>query len=450
MKRIAYVSALLVSTVLAGGNTAFGQNVNEAVQIAIETNPSIGIVTQNREMINEELRQARGLYLPQVDMVAGIGPEWTNDSTTRASGRGTEDLTRTETRMTLQQRLFDGFEADSEVEKQQARIESAAHRIYDNSEVLALDVIGAYLEVIRQRQLYALSKENVDKHAEILSKLETRMQGGIGNMADVNQAKARYSRAQATLTGVNNDLAEAETAYTRLVGQYPGELTLPGLPVEALPKSLNEAVDLSTYESPAVKVRKADVKVAKADVDKSEAAFYPKVNIEAESAYYDSAGGVDTYEKDANVMLRMRWNLFRGGIDRAARQEALATMHQARNERMHEVRLANEEARRSWFSYEASKKKQKELEESVIYSRETRDAYTQQFDVGQRTLLDVLDSENELFTSRGQLVSANINETRAGYRLLASTGQLLKTLKMPVAVQADPVSESFMSSMFDD
>jgi adhesin transport system outer membrane protein len=97
---------------------------------------------------------------------------------------------------------------------------------------------------------------------------------------------------------------------------------------------------------------------------------------------------------------------------------------------------AQREMRNSWFALEGNRQKVEDLTSAVEFSRETRDAYREQFDVAQRTLLDVLDAENELFVSRGQLVTSEINEILARYRILALGGQLLASLGVPAPEQA--------------
>ena len=444
------LGSLLLATVFAGSLFSFGaqaQNLTEVVKYTVENNPQIGVVSANRKAVEQELRQARGLYLPQVDVVTGIGPEWTSDTTTRLGGEDPEELIRTDARVQLTQRVFNGFETTHEVQRQQARVSSAANRVYENSENIALDAIGSYLEVIRQRELFALSKQNVDFHSEILGKLDQRARSGVGTQADVSQTRARLARSQATLAQTGNDLGDAESIYTRVVGQFPGELARPQFPVESLPQTIDAAVKLATHNAPGVKATESDVNVADEEIGLAEGGFYPKVNIEADAGYNNDANGRDTYGYDGRVMLRGRWNLFRGGIDRANRQEAVFKMHQAREERARTINAQVEEARRSWFSYQASAQRVDQLKGAVEDLKATRGAYQQQFDIGQRSLLDLLDAENELFTARGQLVSADINQLISGYRLLASSGLLLKTMNVAPPSTANPQSESFSQSM---
>jgi len=143
----------------------------------------------------------------------------------------------------------------------------------------------------------------------------------------------------------------------------------------------------------------------------------------------------------------LRWNIFRGGIDRAARQEALARLNESKNRRLRSFLDSQQEMRKSWFALEASQQRVDDLSDAVRFNMETRDAYRQQFEVAQRTLLDVLDAENELFVSSGQLVTAQTNELLASYRILAVGGALLKTLGVAAPEQAIVEHENWINGL---
>ncbi len=427
-----YLKSALLATVLVfpWGTAAQAISLNDSIEMALSTNPDIGIVASNREAVDEELRQARGLYLPQIDVSAGIGRERTNDRATWASARPSDSLilTREESRITLQQRIFDGFEAGATVEREMARVESAANRVAENAEFLGLDVIGAYVEVLRQRELVRLAETNLKVHLGILDSLKQRLAGGAGSRADVVQTEARSARARATLTQTLNDLRDGEAAFTRIIGQFPDGLQPPEFPENVLPSDLDDAVALADTNNPTTKIFEADVRTANAEIELAEVPLYPAVTLEAETEYNNRRDGIDDWEHNSQVMLRLRWNIFRGGIDRAARQEALSRRAESKNRRLRSFLGAQREMRQSWFALEASRQRVEDLADAVKFNVETRDAYRQQFEVAQRTLLDVLDAENELFVSSGQLVTAQTNELLASYRILAVGGLLLETL----------------------
>ena len=434
-----HLKATLLGTALVLPLSAAAQAVsmNDAIELALSTNPNIGIVASNREAVDEELKQARGLWLPQIDLALGIGYENTNDRTTRSvASQDSVTLVREEASLTLQQRIFDGFEADGTIEREMARVESAASRVHENSEFLALDVIGAYVEVLRQRELVRLSEENLRVHIGILDSLQQRLAGGGGSRADVAQTEARSARARATMTQTLNDLRDAEASYTRIVGQYPDQLDAPEFPEGVLPSDLDAAVTLANTNNPTTKIFEADVKTSVAEVTIAEVPFFPAITLEAESEYNDGRDGIDNEEFNNQVMLRLRWNLFRGGIDRANRQEQLSRLAENKNRRLRSFLDAQQEMRQSWFALEASRQRVEDLSDAVRFNMETRDAYRQQFEVAQRTLLDVLDAENELFVASGQLVSSQTNELLASYRILAVGGTLMNTLSIKPPQQA--------------
>lgn len=452
------VSLTSFKAALLGGAMAFplamsahAMSLTEAVEQAIATNPDIGVVASNREAVDQELRQARGLYLPQIDLAAGIGIENFDDSTSRANNSGgTETTRRQETSLTLQQRLFDGFEAGATVEREQARVESAANRVYENSAVLALDAIGSYLEVLRQRDLVKLAEDNVAYHQQVLAAQQERLRGGGGSEADVAQTEARTARADNTLIETLNDLRDAEAIFTRIIGSFPGnDLTYPEFPAGSLPGDLDDAVQLAVRNNNTTKIFEADVRTAEAEVELSEVPFYPAITLEAQSEYNDGTSALDTYEFNNQVMVRVRWNLFRGGIDRAARQEALFRLTESKNRRFQSVLESQQEMRTSWFALEAARDSIEALETARDFNRSTLDAYEQQFEVAQRTLLDVLDAENELFVSEGQLVTAQTNEQLASYRVLGVGGILLETLGVSAPEQAVVEQKSWAEGLVD-
>jgi adhesin transport system outer membrane protein len=441
--KFALLSATSVLALAAAGGAAEAQSLQDVVRLAITTNPRVGIVASNREATEQELTQARGLWLPQVDLALGIGHEWTNDLSTRARDKDSASLTRQEASVTLIQRVFDGWEADSEIARQKFRVESAANRVYETAEFLGLDAIQAYLEVARQRELRTLAENNVKVHQDILGSLRERLRAGGGSRADVAQTEARLARARATLSQTVNDLRDAEALYLRVVGQAAGNVSRPALRPADLPPSLDAAVELAAKQNPTVQIYESDIKVSDAEVDLAEARFFPRVNIEADATYNDNRDGIESWERGGSVMLRLRWNLYRGGIDTANRREAVSRLGETKNRRYNAFIESQEQMRKSWNALEASRERVGSLNDAVKFNVETRDAYRQQFSVAQRSLLDVLDAENELFVSRGQLISADFNVLSSSYRVMAVAGTLLKNLGVQAPAQSNPAVKSW-------
>ena len=342
------VASAIAMTVVSA---AHGASLKEAVAQAIATNPALRAIGDNRAAIGHEVRRAQGEFLPQLDVFVGQGFQRYSSPTTRASGTDDDFLDREEYSAILTQRIFDGFATSSEVQRQRARVRSAAHRVFENAEVLALDAALAYLEVFRQRNLLELSRENVTIHEGILASLKERQEAGGGSVSDVAQTEARLARSKATLLTTENELRNAEAGYRRIVGDAPEDLSIPDFDYTILPNDEEQAVQMAEKNNPTVRIFDADVDTAARQIDVADAAFYPQVKLEASYSYSDDADGVESWNEDVQLMLRVQWNLYRGGTDKANRRVAIARRTQARSQRWAASIEAVEEMRRSWSAY---------------------------------------------------------------------------------------------------
>ena len=173
---------IILAGVLGPVMTASADTLEDSIIRALAFNPDVGVVQSDRQAIDQELRQARALYMPSIDLRAAIGPEFTNSTGTRArdtrppGGDASAFLTRMETQLTLSQMLFDGYATDSEVAKQLARTNSAAYRVTEAAEFIALDAIEAHLDVLRNLELVRQAEGNLQAHRR-LSRPHRRGQG---------------------------------------------------------------------------------------------------------------------------------------------------------------------------------------------------------------------------------------------------------------------------------
>lgn len=440
--RYLLVLAAIGAFATGGASSVYAMTLQEAVSLAISTNPEVGAVANNRLAVDEELRQGRALYYPQLDLRAETGPEFSENETVDAQGH--DDGTwrhRSQASLTISQLLFDGFFADSEVERQQARVKSAAYRVGETAEFIGLDAIEAYLEVQRHRERVQIAEDNVEVHRTTLGGVQQRAQGGGGNIADVRQAEARLSSAESTLVQTRGDLRDAEALFERVIGEKPDSLDAAAVPVDVLPADIDQAVAVSIENSPTVQFARADIEAAQADVKQQEASLYPDLRLEVGGSVADNLDGKTDTEHDATALVVMRWNLYRGGADSARIREFKHRLAEATdNLRINERRVA-EDARVSWNAIEVSQQNVQILAQTVEANQQTRDVYAQQFDIGQRGLLDLLDADNELFLSRDNLITARYGEIFASYRLLATMGSLVEAVDAPAPAAATLASD---------
>jgi adhesin transport system outer membrane protein len=425
--------------------------LEEAVELAIQTNPQVEGAASNRRAVSQQLRQARSGYLPQLSVSAEAGPARIEDQATRArSGDDHEDTVREVYRATISQTLFDGFDTGSRVERQKARLRAAAYGVYDTTELLALDTVNQYLQVRLQRRLLEIAEQNVAIHRDILDQVRERLDRGAGSSADVSQTQARLYQAQATVVQGEQALQDAVASFRRFVGRAPGQLEQPSLSRGTLPANERQALDTAVKQNPLIKRRQAEVEAARSEVDVQGADYYPDVSLEGQSIYRDGTDAADTYEREHRLVLQFEWVLYSGGRDTAERNEAVERASEARSRRMEAMRQIREELRRAWNALRSTRRQVRELEQTVAANEQTLDAYRQQFGVGQRTLLDVLDAENELFATRTRLASTRTDQLFARYNVQALTGQLLPTLGVQQVAASDPAAPGFFETVIPE
>ncbi|MCH6590945.1 MAG: TolC family outer membrane protein [Proteobacteria bacterium] len=396
----------------------------DTVQFTIRTNPEVLQSAANRRAIDFELRQAEGLYFPQIDLRAGVGPEWTRNTTVKPN----TTLTRYESRVTLQQRVFDGFETQSEKERQAARIDAAASRVRERSEFLGLNAVEFYLDVLRTTAIVEQAVANVQAHKRILGSVRTRFRGGQSGVGDVHQAEARLANAEGDLIETRRTQREAVIRFQRVVGQEPEDLVRPAMDESALPGSSFEAVEIGIQNNPTVKLAQADVDVSKAEISATKVDFWPAVDLELSASANKNLDGVRGSNNDASALVVFSYNLYRGGIDEAEKFE-FVERHAESLERLSTLKRAvAEDVRQSWNAMTKARERLGALNDQVVADEKVVIIYRQEFQIGQRDLLDLLDSENERFNSRIRAITADYTAQFGGYRVLASMGQLLNVL----------------------
>lgn len=413
---------------------AMAQSLKETVEQTISTSPDVLIDVNRRLSTDKTVDQARGGYYPKVDMALGIGREWSENTSTRP---GSDTLTRRESSLTLSQMLYDGYANKNAVERQEAKVAAAASQVGDTSERTGLRAVEVYLEVLRYQELLALTQENLAAHEKTYEQIKLRSDSGVARRADLEQAQARLSLAQANLSSAEANLREARINFERVTGARPQTLDAAGeVACDLFEMNVDETLAAAFAGHPALKVAIANYEAALADERAADAPFKPRLDLELGTGFNNDLDGVDYRNNDAYAMARMRYNLYRGGSDQARVREtqfrnleALAVVDKAKRE-------IEESTRLSWNALETAKERLPRLKTHAEATAKTRDAYAQQFNIGQRTLLDLLDSENELYTARTDYINGQYQERFAQYRLMADTGRLLVTLGVAPRAEA--------------
>ncbi|MBF8795620.1 TolC family outer membrane protein [Pseudomonas monteilii] len=403
---------------------AQAQTLPEAMQKALEVHPEIQAGVNARVAADYQLRAAQGGYLPRVDLTAGYGREGTDSPST---GNRWETLNRGESAVRLRQMVFDGFATSSEVGRQQATVNARAYSLMGTSERTALTVAQVYLDVLARREMVRLAEDNLRNHERILDQIQLRTSRGVGRMADLDQAEARLAQARNNLITEQTNLADANTNYLSVVGQMPDELSKPAPFIDLLPASLEEARLQMIESSPVLRSAESDIAAAEKQYEAAKSSFYPRFDAELGRTADNNLDGARGHNNEWQAMLRMNFNLYAGGSNKADLQSKSYLANQALDIRNNALRQLNEELGLAWNALDNANAQLPIARQYVDHSNRVRSAYQQQFSLGERTLLDLLDSENETFTAQRRLVEVMNLQLFTQYRIKATIGQLLKS-----------------------
>lgn len=403
-------------------------SLTQALSTGVMTNPEYGRVAASRRATDEELNQAKALYLPSVDLRADGGVERTDSVTTRSTGDDDKTFKRYDAQLTLTQMLFDGWGTKYENERQKNRVQSSANRVKETSELTGLDIVESFLEVMRQRELLTITRENVAEHVAIMGMIEEGVNAGRSTSADLEQIKARLSAARAQESTVRQSLRNAEASFQQAVGEMPKDLVMPAVPVNAISADVEAEVKNALDTSPTLAVRESDIEVAYNEYKGTGSTLYPQVDLQLGARQGHNLGGIDGRDRSASALVVMNWNLYRGGGDVARVREFKHRHQQSKEERSVAARQLENDIRQTWASMVSAGERAKEFSSQAAANGEVVRAYKDQFSLDRRTLLDVLDSQNELFVSRSNTINAEFLEIFSVFRLLALKGALLPTL----------------------
>ncbi len=417
-----------VPWLVAGGMAvpALAASLEESVRAGL-VNPEVREAAASRRAIAHDLREARALYYPTLDLRGSVGPEWFDEPTSTSDDHW---LWERQGSVLIKQMLFDGYSTSSEVERQQARVHAAAARVIERSEFIALDVVQAYLDVLRQNDLVRFAEDNVRAHVTTNQDVQRRVSAGRSGLGDQRQGESRLAQARADLVNAQRRLEDARAFYARLVGSEALKLKKPTLSEKVLPATLQQALNNTAATNPSVTVALRDIESAEARARSTNSPFWPRLDLEVTGSQGHNIDGLQGDNDSFSALLVARWNLYSGGGDSARRRAAIERIAESR-ERMMKIKIqADEETRRSWNALVYQRKQVKVLGERLTSAEGVLAAYRQQFSVGQRDLLDVLDAQNDVFLARSAHTTAQFSALFAGYRLVAVSGELLAAFKI--------------------
>ncbi len=421
--RVVAVVAGLAVLCGGGSHAALADTLRDAMAAAYKYNPRLDAERARQRATDEDVARAHSGYRPTVAGAADIGYERT-DSKPRGLSAGGGESHPKGYQVTATQPIFSGFRTLNGVRVAEATVRAGRETLRSVEQSVLLEAVTAYLDVVRDQALLKLRENNVEVLSRELKASRDRFSVGEVTRTDVAQAEARRAAAVSALDLGRANLKTSRAAFERTVGYPPGVLTEQKPPNRVLPKSQAEAVDLSQREAPAVVAALYTERGARHNVDLIWGEFLPTVQLDASySQRFDPSNSVDEVESSA-VTGRVRMPFYEAGDVHARVRQAKHT-HVSRLQQIEQARTeAKAAAISSWSALTAARAQLESDQVQVTATATALAGVREEERVGQRTLLDVLNAEQEALNAQVLLATTRRNLVVAGYTVLSAIGRL--------------------------
>lgn len=304
-------------------------------------------------------------------------------------------------------------------------MDAAAFYVNQTADRLTLEMVKAYIDVLKNKELLDIAKKSVDAHQRIFNLISSRTRSGYSRLSEKEQAGSRLTLAQSNLVAQENNYNDSLITFYKLYGKSvtADNLIMPIFTYK-LPNTLQEVYERAIRCNPSVLIQTSNIKAANYEYKQSNAAFLPKVNLEASGGYDNTTRLYNNYnnDKDFSVMLKLNYNLFNKTDDVQAKQRAQMVVQQEIQNRAGLIRDLAESTKFSWNAYIYSKDKMSYLNKHLEYTTKTLSTYKDEFRLGRRDLINLLDAETEYFNAITEVENTKADLLFAEYRLLDNMG----------------------------
>ena len=398
--------------------------LKEVAQKVVLTNPEVLEKWHAFKAAGGDVDVARAGFYPRIDYTYGTGKE-----DLKQPGVADRDYNRSGHLLTLNQMLYDGFATVNDVKRMDKLRLTRYFELLDVAEAAALEAARAYFDVIRYRQLLLLAEANYVEHRSSYELLLRRAQSGAGRRVDVEHAAGRLALAELNLNTEAANLHDVTSRYLRLVGEQPPAVMFgPARLERGFPASEADALKLAFKQNPTLRAAVENVEATQHEVEMRRSAFHPRVDLRLRNDRANNVDGVTGLREQNIAEVVLSYNLFNGGADVARQSVFVERKNQALDLRDKACRDIRQTLSIAYNEVQRLQAQRSSIDHQVNSIEKTRDAYKAQFNIGQRSLLDLLDTENELLTARRTAVNADVDIDHAYLRTQAGIGRLLEFL----------------------
>lgn len=424
--RASVASAAIVAVSLtAAPSPLAAATLQDAFVAAYLTSPRIEAGRARLRQANELVPQALSGWRPQVFLDGGI------EGVDAETDIGSANRTSPQASLSVRQNLYAGGGTVAATNQAENQVQAERQRLVALEQTVLLDVVDAYTAVWRDQSVLELALNNEQRLRRQLEATRDRFSVGEVARTDVAQAEARLARARADIETAKADLAASRALYKRVVGEEPRNLKEPAA-LKRLPRSLADAQAIAAA-NPEIIAATFDLYAARDAVDVQLADLLPSLDLQAESSYADQPSSQLRWQRQNAVGLNLSIPLYQGGGEYAEVRQSRQRARELRDQLEESYRTVQQAVNASWDRLLAAEASIEAFREEVRANRIALEGVEQEALVGARTVLDVLDAEQELFTSEVNLVRAVREEILASYQVKQAVGELtVANLALPV------------------
>ena len=405
------------------------EDLRTTVKEVLSTNPIVLERLKNYNSTKEDIDIAKSGFYPKLDLALGIGYEHTELKDRPGTPDGDFDFAVYDNSLTLTQNIFKGFETTYQVKEHENRTVAAAYHYVEKVNSTAFEMVNQYLLVLKQKELLTNAQENIDINEEILAKVQKLYDSGLTTLSEVNKIQSSLSLANSNYIVQENNLKDAVFNMHKVFGRHINIESM-SKPVTdfTLPANIDDAIQFSIQNNPSLLVSKYNIKLAQATYHKKKSPFYPQFDIEVSQNFTKNLGASEGERNRFRAMALMKYNLFNGFADSAALQQSISEVHKEVHIKDTLRRETIDDLALSWAANEQLTKQLEPLQEYKDFAQKTLDLYKKEYDLGRRSLLDLLSAQNDFINSKDQIINAEYSVIYAKYRILDALGTLVTTI----------------------
>ena len=399
--------------------------LEEAVINAIKNNPGVKERIHSMEGVKTERGLALSAFYPKVDLSVGIGTakEQNTPSFNEQSGA---KVTRTDNSIVATMNIFNGFNTYYDLQSQGYRAKSAQSYVDEYKTLIIMQTIESYITMMKQKELVDITKENVFAHQEIYNKLKEYTDSGMGKASDLRFASGRLTLAEVNSVVSENNFIQSKVIFETTLGSHVeiDDLEEPSFDY-ILPDELEDAAVDALKFNPSILVGENNIKSAYANYKRSQSAYYPSLDIEVRESILDEKGAYNYTVESSTTMLYLTYNLFNGLADKAIVEKEFYTYLQNKQFVQTTKRDVTSKLGVAWIASIKIAKQLQLLDKLRDFSRKTLEDYYQEFGIGRRTLLDIINVKNDYNNARQSYAAAKYDLLLSKFRIMEAMGSLI-------------------------